>query len=249
MTNQHLLSLDTNLRGRDFVVGDIHGMFNALDKLLDDANFNRSCDRLVCVGDLIDRGMDSGRVLDYLEQTWFYSILGNHEMMCIQSEDDAAIHDNWVNRNGGKWWLEVSPAKQKAIRNAFRKLPTVAEVNTNLGMVGVVHADVSARTSWNRFTSEIEKDSHLREFAVWSRGHFERYQAIGDEEHIAGVEFIVVGHTPVEQPLNVGNIRYIDTGATYINHKNLAMLTMLQIQPEVRIFQHKTREKRKWVFS
>ncbi len=45
-----------NSSGRDFVVGDIHGSFGALEQLLQRLNFDPDCDRVFAVGDLIDRG-------------------------------------------------------------------------------------------------------------------------------------------------------------------------------------------------
>ena len=45
-----------NKIGKDYVVGDIHGMFKALYKNLESMNFNFKTDRLFSVGDLCDRG-------------------------------------------------------------------------------------------------------------------------------------------------------------------------------------------------
>ncbi len=45
-----------NRRGRDFVVGDLHGYLGALQDALARAGFDPGCDRLFSTGDLIDRG-------------------------------------------------------------------------------------------------------------------------------------------------------------------------------------------------
>ena len=55
-----------NERGRDFVVGDIHGMFSALENFLEELSFDPGRDRLFSVGDLIDRGPESDPVLQWL---------------------------------------------------------------------------------------------------------------------------------------------------------------------------------------
>jgi len=44
-----------NREGRDFVVGDIHGMFGHLRMLLKQVSFDAEVDRLFSVGDLVDR--------------------------------------------------------------------------------------------------------------------------------------------------------------------------------------------------
>ncbi len=249
MNTQHVLSLESNQQGRDFIVGDIHGMFSAFDTLLNKVKFNPEVDRVISVGDLVDRGPESHRVMEYIEQPWFFSIMGNHEQMCLEAATDPLTHKNWVNRNGGAWWDSVDELKQQAIRKAFSELPTVAEVATNNGTIGVVHADISARIGWDNFTKKIACDKDLRHFAIWSRARYDRYKAIGDNEKIQGVKFVVVGHTPLSEIIDAGNVRYIDTGAPYTDRKGLGKLTLMQVQPEIKIFQQDTRKKRKWSFS
>ncbi len=253
--NHHILSLNHNPDGRDFIVGDIHGMFSTLDALLDSVQFDTQKDRLISVGDLIDRGAESERVLEYINQPWFYSIMGNHELMCLQAETDKNTYKNWIYHNGGAWWNALDTDKQQAIRKAFSRLPSVAEISTTNGTIGVVHADISARTSWDRFTKKIMDDKQMRHFAAWSRARYDRYKAIGDTETIQGVKFVVVGHTPVPNCLDIGNIRYIDTGATYTDIKGLGKLTMMQVQPKIKMFEYdarrvkKNRRKKRWTFS
>jgi hypothetical protein len=50
-----VLRLPANTRGRDFVVGDIHGTFYVLEQALAAVGFDPARDRVICVGDLIDR--------------------------------------------------------------------------------------------------------------------------------------------------------------------------------------------------
>ena len=63
-----------NNTGRDFVVGDIHGCFSGLEAALDNVGFDVQIDRLFAVGDLIDRGRESARVIDFLKSPWFFSV-------------------------------------------------------------------------------------------------------------------------------------------------------------------------------
>ncbi|MGB1581849.1 MAG: metallophosphoesterase, partial [Nevskiales bacterium] len=105
-----ILRLPRNTSGRDFCVGDIHGMFNLLGKLLQKADFDPSQDRLISVGDLVDRGPHSKRAPVFLAQPWFYAIRGNHEDMLIRCVEDPSDQSNtllWAN-NGGQWWLDTS---------------------------------------------------------------------------------------------------------------------------------------------
>ena len=60
-----LVRFGQNPDGRDYVVGDIHGMFHHLEVLLNDIGFDEDCDRLFSVGDLVDRGPHSARDRDF----------------------------------------------------------------------------------------------------------------------------------------------------------------------------------------
>lgn len=77
---------ERNTKGKDYIVGDIHGMYHLLIYALESKlNFNFENDRLFAVGDLIDRGENSVECLDLLNQSWFHSIMGNHEEMLFKS--------------------------------------------------------------------------------------------------------------------------------------------------------------------
>lgn len=75
--------ISANLDGRDFVVGDLHGCFDELGKLLEHVKFDPNQDRLFCTGDLIDRGPKSLDCLSLLSKKWFFSVLGNHEDLLL----------------------------------------------------------------------------------------------------------------------------------------------------------------------
>ena len=50
--------LPENTQGRDFLIGDLHGYYQALMQALEEVAFDPDTDRLISVGDLIDRGPD-----------------------------------------------------------------------------------------------------------------------------------------------------------------------------------------------
>ena len=149
-------SFSRNERGRDFVVGDIHGMFSALDRFLDELSFDPGGDRLFSVGDLIDRGPESEAALQWLTaRDWFHAIRGNHDQFLLDAAADPARergeeHGVW-DYNGGGWWDSVpAPARDAWVR-AFSALPFAAEVDCESGPVGIVHADVPEDRTWEEF--------------------------------------------------------------------------------------------------
>lgn len=71
---------------RHIIIGDIHGCFDELHELLDLAA-PTSDDRIIAIGDIVDRGPDSEKVLAFFRDTPnACSIMGNHERKHIRSE-------------------------------------------------------------------------------------------------------------------------------------------------------------------
>lgn len=74
---------------RTLVVGDIHGKLALFDQLLEKMEYNPAEDRLVLIGDLVDRGEDSRgvveRAIELKKQapTNVVVIRGNHEAMML----------------------------------------------------------------------------------------------------------------------------------------------------------------------
>lgn len=62
---------EANTAGRDFVVGDVHGMVEMLCKEMDSIRFNPAKDRLFSVGDLVDRGPQSKDALNWMPSRGF----------------------------------------------------------------------------------------------------------------------------------------------------------------------------------
>jgi len=96
--------LTKNNLGRDFVCGDIHGSFSCVQKFLDSIKFDTSRDRLICTGDIVDRGPENEKCLELLREPWFFAVKGNHEELM----EDYFYHGvggsvNWWLENGGHW--------------------------------------------------------------------------------------------------------------------------------------------------
>ena len=230
-----------NRKGRDFVVGDIHGMFHSLEALLHSISFNGQIDRVFSVGDLIDRGNASPRVVEFLDKPWFYAVMGNHESMLLDSRLSEYSFHHWTKHSGGEWWNTLSETIQDQIYSRISKLPYLFEVDTAIGRVGIAHADIPSSKNWAEIVAEISTDDDLRHYLLWSRNRHEQIRTRNTTHAIEGIQLVVMGHTPHKEALRMENIFYIDTGAVYQNNNNLAKLTLLQIHPKLELHQHSTR--------
>lgn len=97
-----------------YAVGDIHGRFDLLEKLVGmieaDAAERRAEEdikhcSLIFLGDYVDRGFQSKQVLDYLQNfdpDWadVTCLIGNHEAMMLEFIDDPIGSEGWLHFGG-----------------------------------------------------------------------------------------------------------------------------------------------------
>lgn len=211
-----------NEKGKDWVVGDIHGCFSKLSEQLDAVGFDSTKgDRLFCVGDLVDRGPESELCLQWLDQPWFFTVRGNHEQMAInfvEGHNSAFLYE----RNGGRWFIDLDEREQVAYTAMFEELPHAIELETSHGLVGLVHAQVPDN-NWHEIGHIGAHEARNTDEVMWGR---EKIMA-ADEREIRGIHHVFLGHTPLENVAVLGNASYIDTGAVFAD---LGKFTVLDIE-------------------
>lgn len=202
-----------NEKGRDFIVGDIHGCFSKLAMALNEIAFDAAGgDRLFSVGDLVDRGPESLAALDFLQQPFVHAVAGNHEDMAIRWPNGYMDSDIYA-ANGGSWMMALDRETQCEVAATLSALPVAIELETKHGLVGIVHAECPL-DSWQDFTAALEnpdmsnqKRERIIDAAQWSRGRIDS----GLMGEVSGVRAVVVGHTPMPNSITLGNTIYIDT--------------------------------------
>jgi serine/threonine protein phosphatase 1 len=85
-----------------FVIGDVHGCYHTLMKLIDKLPKNP---KLIFVGDLCDKGNYSKEVIEYVMENKHKCILGNHEYLML----------NNVNDKNSKWATQTNFGGYKTI--------------------------------------------------------------------------------------------------------------------------------------
>ena len=216
-----------NSPGRVFVFGDIHGCLDELKVLLDCISRDLTADdTLVFVGDYIDRGLDSKRVIETMlalkegkAQCLF--LKGNHEAMFLDYMKGPRSIESPYLKYGGKETFEsygglysdmleqpekLVPAQHMAF---LQSLILGARVDNFL----IVHAGVKP---------QLALEQHTEKELLWIRDEFLK------SNHELGLT-VIHGHTPFEDvnfnlPFRIG----IDTGAVYGN-----MLTCIELRESV----------------
>jgi serine/threonine protein phosphatase 1 len=225
-----VLRLPPNTAGRDIIVGDIHGTFAELAKALRAIEFDRQRDRLICVGDLVDRGPDSAAALDWLSEPWFFACLGNHDVQYAFPRGEFYGRDLTC-QPADPWYFRLDETLRKRITEALSALPWAIEVETPKGLVGVVHAGVPlSYARWEEFARDLRAQNETVCIdAVWDRSTarfamevdgdpLDAIEAEGDH-WLPDVEHVFHGHTPARhlgfKPYRLANRFFIDTGAPF----------------------------------
>ena len=81
---------------RRIFVGDIQGCLKQLEELLVAVDFEAGVDRLVPVGDMVNKGPDSDGVLDLCMQVQAEPVLGNHDLHWLAKDRCDARHQPWL---------------------------------------------------------------------------------------------------------------------------------------------------------
>jgi len=213
-----VLRLEKNNSGYDYICGDIHGCFTDLENELENIRFNKTSDRLFCVGDLIDRGPHSELAAQYMTSPWFFTVLGNHEHMFLManlhSPEQISYQEDHI-RNGGSWSFKMEPGKAYNMLAAIDKLPLIIQV----GDIIIAHASLPVVNS----LEEIEKNP-LRyiDTILWHRG---KYLPVT----IPGISMVYVGHSIIARPAKHGKTTNIDTGAFLKYWGRQGKLTIISI--------------------
>lgn len=223
-----IIRFEKNTQGRDFIVGDIHGCFTKLREKMDEIGFDGKVDRMFSVGDLVDCGPESHEAAVWVELPFFHAVQGNHEDMAIRWPNGFMDAGNYA-ANGGGWNIGRLREEQLEDADTFSSLPLAIEVETEKGLIGIVHAECPFPV-WDDFRAALKdkemprnRRDALESSCMWNRQRITSH----DCSMVYGVHMVVVGHTPVDSPVMLGNTFYIDTGAVWGRE-----LTVIQIQGE-----------------
>jgi serine/threonine protein phosphatase 1 len=233
-----ILRLKENTKGRDFIIGDLHGMFDLLFDNLIEVDFDGRFDRLFSVGDLTDRGKYNVQCVELCDEPWFFAVQGNHDRMMM-----TWLNGNWSSfhrpsdfiNNGGEWILDVSPDLHKYLYETVARNPILIEVEGRNGF-RVTHskyykgcelhnpdAVVWGRELYYDLSKKLEDNDTIEKFKnthsqLWMLSKFDKRSKI-----------VYVGHNPIRNGHTIFIDRHlmIDTYAygsgilTMVEHKSM----------------------------
>ncbi|MFH1216416.1 MAG: metallophosphoesterase family protein [Pseudomonadota bacterium] len=200
--------------GKIFAIGDIHGCYAKLRDLLDRLPYKPGRDRLIFLGDYLNRGPDSARVLELLcelqsRDPRVVALFGNHEylLMEYQRSGDTALLpylramglDATLTsyRPGGSVNLQSLDFLPREHLAFLQSLAPYWETENYI----FVHAGL---------------EPHILPADTDPATLCEARDIFLSSDHDFGKK-VIFGHTPFELPLVTPTKVCIDTGATYGN--------------------------------
>lgn len=205
---------------RVFAVGDVHGSFSALEALLNKLPLRWGIDYLVFLGDYIDRGPNSRKVIELImeiKNTYpghVFPLKGNHEWMFeryLKGIDTEVFLYNGGYETLRNYFEEGKLNIPKDHISFIQSLPLYLEI----GQYFFVHAGINPEKP---LSEQSEEDF------LWIRQRFYLYPGKYPKK-------IIFGHTPFPDVLLLEDRIGIDTGCVYGGKLTAIML------PEEEIFQ------------
>lgn len=195
-------------KGKTFVIGDIHGCYKSLLRLLEKIDPDPVRDTLVFLGDYIDRGPDSSKVVAEiiaLGRTFrrLIPLRGNHEEMFL----------SWLAGEDQDLYLQIGgreTLESYGVRPPYDDISVIPAQHINfIQELLLLWEDEQAIYVHAGLNPKEHMSTQPSSWCCWARAEF--YQS----EFDFGKK-VIFGHTPfLDQPYQKGGKIGIDTGAVY----------------------------------
>ncbi|MEM7792264.1 MAG: metallophosphoesterase [Verrucomicrobiota bacterium] len=191
---------------RTIAIGDVHGCADEFEELLQKLNL-KSEDRVIQLGDLINRGPDSKRVLQIARAFDVEAILGNHELRVLTAQ-----------REGRKDLLkdydhETIAQFEREDWEYLEKLPKFKYDGTRDTVF--VHGGFLPNQPWASQPVEITTQIQVIDKDGRAAKRSDAPEAPTWADSWKGPPFVIYGHTPRPNVLHKETSIGIDTGCVY----------------------------------
>jgi diadenosine tetraphosphatase ApaH/serine/threonine PP2A family protein phosphatase len=201
-----------------YAIGDIHGCLSHLMHLLDLVNPDLEKNKLVFVGDYLDRGPQSSSVVDFIidlkkkhNPENIICLMGNHERMFLnflQGQEEMFFILNGGAATSVSYWGNHWESRERLLppehHDFFATLKLYYETENYIFVHGGLRPGLPLAAQKEEDLLWIRREFIMSEFNFGRR--------------------VIFGHTPVRAPLVLPNKIGIDTGAVYGNKLTCVLL-------------------------
>lgn len=216
------------MNGRIVAIGDIHGCPDEFKELLNRVALQPE-DRLILLGDLVNRGPDSATVIDIARANRALSLLGNHERRLLEYRRTGS-------RDGIKDGDLTTAAQLKAEHWTYLESMVLTHELPELNTV-FVHGGFLPGQPWAKQPADVITRIQVIDAEGRPRKRADCPDAPLWADLWSGPPFVVYGHTPRPDIYKLKWSVGIDTGCVLGGHLTAYVL------PERRFVQVKARRK------
>ena len=212
---------------KTFVIGDIHGRYKALIEVLKKSKFNYDKDKLIVLGDVVDGGFDTYKVVEELLKIKnLILILGNHDLWFMKNIKSGWAEEIWLQQGGfntlksyGATIKEAEYISDNSVIDASELIiPVTHQEFFNKGIyyyiqdrMLFVHAGINPKIH--------NMESQSKTLMIWDRS------LIGwckEGKWVPKYDKVFIGHTTTQlimndteytEPVIFSNLYMLDTGA------------------------------------
>ncbi len=192
---------------KTYVFGDVHGMWHKLRNLLDKIPFREDRDRLVFLGDLVNRGPDSRAVIDLVLELRERGLA----VVCLRGNHELMFRDYLNGRNRTLFLVNGGESTLYSYRTGRDMESRVPERHAKF---------LDGLLPWFELEHHILVHAGLKPGVPLSLQEDKDLYWIRNEFISSTFDFgkkVVFGHTPFREPFVDGLKIGIDTGAVYGN--------------------------------
>jgi serine/threonine protein phosphatase 1 len=216
------------MNGRIIAIGDVHGCFQELDELLQRLA-PRKDDRLIFLGDLVNRGPDSNKVIDLVRQYNGFSLLGNHELRLLQYKKSGSKD---LLKEGDIETVERLRPEDWAMMENMPLTHYIEDLNTVF-----VHGGFLPNEPWQKQPAQVVTRIQVIDEQGKPRKRADCPTCPAWADLWSGPPFVVYGHTPRAEIYKLKWSVGIDTACVQGGHLTAYVL------PEKRFVQVKAKKR------
>ena len=216
------------MNGRLIAIGDIHGCHEEFAELLSLLELKPD-DRLILLGDLVNRGPDSHRVIELARAHRAISLLGNHELRLLNYRRTRDL--KYIKEHALETFDQLRPDDWTYLE---KMLHTYEEPALNLVLV---HGGFLPGQPWQRQPAEVVTRIQVIDRDGQPRKRADAPDAPFWADLWNGPPYVIYGHTPRPEIYKLKWSLGLDTACVMGGHLTAFIL------PEKRFVQVKARQR------